>query len=151
MARGRAGFLRGSESGWCGSARATTLTETPTHRCSVTGVTTEAPTAVPGGVREHRRLADLPQLYVDCEIVMMRQLADLLGRPPAPATTCFYESTGQNGMLARSSARESISLPKPRESTAKSEDLREGELTPEPTDLQALLLAPADFAHNSGR
>jgi hypothetical protein len=45
----------------------------------------------------------------------------------------------------------SVSLPKPRESTAISEDLRGGELTPEPTDLQGLLLTPADFAHDSGR
>jgi hypothetical protein len=47
--------------------------------------------------------------------------------------------------------RESISLPKPRGSTAISEDLRGGELTPEPIDLQVLLSAPPDFAHNSGR
>jgi hypothetical protein len=45
----------------------------------------------------------------------------------------------------------SISLPKPRESTAKSEELRGGELTPEPIGLQALLTATANFAHNSGR
>jgi hypothetical protein len=45
----------------------------------------------------------------------------------------------------------SISLPKPRESTAKTEDPRGGELTPEPGGLQALLTAPPDFAHNSGR
>jgi AraC-like DNA-binding protein len=45
----------------------------------------------------------------------------------------------------------SISLPKPRESTAKTEDLRGGELPPEPTDLQVLSMTPADFAHNSGR
>ena len=44
-----------------------------------------------------------------------------------------------------------ISLPKPRESTAKSEELRGGELTPDPTDLQVLLTATANFAHNSGR
>jgi hypothetical protein len=47
--------------------------------------------------------------------------------------------------------RESISLPKPRESAAISEDLRGGEPKPEPIDLQVLLTAPADFAHNSGR
>ena len=45
----------------------------------------------------------------------------------------------------------SISLPKPRESTAKSEELRGGELTPEPIDLQVLLTATADFVHYSGR
>jgi AraC-like DNA-binding protein len=50
-----------------------------------------------------------------------------------------------------SSARESISLPKPRESTAKTEDSGGGELESEPTDLQGLTVAPADFAHNSGR
>ena len=47
--------------------------------------------------------------------------------------------------------RESISLPKPRESTAISEDLRGGEPTSEPIDLQVLLTATANFAHNSGR
>jgi AcrR family transcriptional regulator len=45
----------------------------------------------------------------------------------------------------------SVSLPKPRESTAISEDLRGGEPKPEPIDLQVLSTAPADFAHNSGR
>jgi hypothetical protein len=40
----------------------------------------------------------------------------------------------------------SISLPKPRESTAKTEDLKGGEPKPEPIDLQVLLTAPADFA-----
>jgi hypothetical protein len=49
------------------------------------------------------------------------------------------------------SGSNSVSLPKPRESTAISEDLRGGELTPEPTDLQVLLLATPNFAHNSGR
>jgi hypothetical protein len=38
--------------------------------------------------------------------------------------------------------RESISLPKPRETTAKTEDLRGGESTPERTDLQVLLAGP---------
>ena len=47
--------------------------------------------------------------------------------------------------------RESISLPKPRESTAISEDLTGGECKSEPIALQALLPAPSDFAHNSGR
>jgi hypothetical protein len=48
-------------------------------------------------------------------------------------------------------ARESISLPKPRESTAKTEVLRGGDPKPEPIDLQVLLTACPDFAHDSGR
>ncbi|MHB1568566.1 MAG: helix-turn-helix domain-containing protein [Solirubrobacteraceae bacterium] len=61
------------------------------------------------------------------------------------------DRTRQPAMEATLFGRESISLPKPRESTAKTEDPRGGELTPEPTDLQGLLAAPAGFAHNSGR
>ena len=53
--------------------------------------------------------------------------------------------------VSSSFARESISLPKPRESTAISEVLRGGEPDPEPIDLQVLRTAPPDFAHNSGR
>ena len=61
------------------------------------------------------------------------------------------ESAGELALTTSSFGRESISLPKPRESAAKSEVLRGGEPKPEPIDLQALLTAPADFAHNSGR
>ena len=43
------------------------------------------------------------------------------------------------------------SLPKPRESTAISEVLRDGELAAEPIDLQRLLMVPVDFARYSGR
>ena len=57
----------------------------------------------------------------------------------------------ESAAVSPQSAGESISLPKPRESTAISEDLRGGELTPQPTDLQGLLVASADFVHNSGR
>ena len=61
------------------------------------------------------------------------------------------EMTKEVASASSSFARESISLPKPRESTAKTEDLRGGELTPEPSDLQVLFTARPDFAHNSGR
>ena len=61
------------------------------------------------------------------------------------------EMTREPASASSSFGRESISLPKPRESTAKTEDLRGGEPKPEPIDLQVLLTAPADFAHNSGR
>jgi AraC-like DNA-binding protein len=62
------------------------------------------------------------------------------------------EETARGPVSAASlCGRESISLPKPRKSTAISEELRGGEPTPEPSDLQVLLRAPADFAHNSGR
>jgi AraC-like DNA-binding protein len=47
-----------------------------------------------------------------------------------------------------SSARNSISLPKPRESTAKTEDLRGGEPKPGSINLQVPLTAAPDFAHN---
>ena len=65
------------------------------------------------------------------------QRAGEMTREPASAASLF--------------GRESISLPKPRESTAISEDLRGGEPKPEPVDLQVLLTARPDFAHNSGR
>ena len=61
------------------------------------------------------------------------------------------EMTREAASASSSFGSESISLPKPRESTAKTEDLRGGEPKPEPIDLQVLLIAPADFAHNSGR
>jgi AraC-like DNA-binding protein len=44
-----------------------------------------------------------------------------------------------------------ISLPKPRESTAKSTDLRGDGSRPETWDFQVFPLATQDFAHNSGR
>ena len=61
------------------------------------------------------------------------------------------EMTREPASASSSFGRESISLPKPRESTAISEDLRGGEPKLEPIDLQVLLTAAADFAHNSGR
>jgi hypothetical protein len=61
------------------------------------------------------------------------------------------ELTSAPALAASSVGRESIPLPKPRESTAKTEDLRGGDPQPEPIDLQVLLTAPADFAHSSGR
>ena len=45
----------------------------------------------------------------------------------------------------------SISLPNPRESTAKSEDLRGGGAEPQHGDLQGFSVWGPDFAHNSGR
>jgi AraC-like DNA-binding protein len=45
----------------------------------------------------------------------------------------------------------SISLPNPRESTAKSEDLRGGGAEPKRRDLQGFSVCGPDFAHNSGR
>ena len=45
----------------------------------------------------------------------------------------------------------SISLPNPRESTAKSEDLRGGGAEPQHRDLQGFSVRGPDFAHNSGR
>ena len=61
------------------------------------------------------------------------------------------EMTREPASASSSFGRESISLPKPRESTATSEVLRGGEPKPEPIDLQVLLTTPPDFAHNSGR
>jgi AraC-like DNA-binding protein len=61
------------------------------------------------------------------------------------------EMTRGAGVVSSSFARESISLPKPRESTAISEVLRGGEPKPEPVDLQVLRTTPQNFAHNSGR
>ena len=62
-----------------------------------------------------------------------------------------HELTSAPALEASSFGRESIPLPKPRESTAISELPRGGELEPEPIDLQVLLGAPSNFAHNSGR
>ena len=45
----------------------------------------------------------------------------------------------------------SISLPNPRESTAKSEDLRGGAAERQQRDLQGFAICGVDFAHNSGR
>jgi AraC-like DNA-binding protein len=45
----------------------------------------------------------------------------------------------------------SISLPKPRESTAKTEDLRGGRSDLQLEDLQGFSISGVDFAHNSGR
>jgi hypothetical protein len=50
-----------------------------------------------------------------------------------------------------SSARESISLPKPRESTAKTEDRRGGATGLQQRHLQGFSVCGSDFAHNSGR
>ncbi len=44
-----------------------------------------------------------------------------------------------------------ISLPNPRESTAKSEDLRGGAAEPQYRDLQGFSVGGPDFTHNSGR
>ena len=45
----------------------------------------------------------------------------------------------------------SVSLPKPQESTAKTEDLREGEEERQQAHLQGFSICRRDFAHNSGR
>jgi hypothetical protein len=45
----------------------------------------------------------------------------------------------------------SISLPNPRQSTAKSEDLRGGAAELQQRDLQGFSICGVDFAHNSGR
>jgi hypothetical protein len=45
----------------------------------------------------------------------------------------------------------SISLPNPRESTAKSEDLKGGGEELQQADLQGFSICGVDFAHNSGR
>jgi hypothetical protein len=61
------------------------------------------------------------------------------------------ELTSAPALEASSFGRESIPLPKPRESAAISEVQRVGELEPETIELQVLLSTPSDFAHNSGR
>ena len=60
-------------------------------------------------------------------------------------------STMESAPVSSGFGRESIPLPKPRESAAISEDLRGGEPKPESTDLQVLLTTLPDFAHYSGR
>jgi len=61
------------------------------------------------------------------------------------------EMTREAASASSSFGRESISLPKPRESTAISEGLRGGDPKPEPIDLQVLRTTLPGFAHNSGR
>ena len=73
------------------------------------------------------------------------------GAARAVAAQRAGEMTREPASAASSFARESISLPKPRESTAKTEVLKGGEPKREPIDLQVLLTAPRDFAHYSGR
>jgi len=53
------------------------------------------------GFAEHRRVADIAQLYVDREIVTMRRLADRLGCPPATVATYVNDRTGQDAVRAR--------------------------------------------------
>jgi len=54
------------------------------------------------------------------------------------------EMTREPASASSSFGRDSISLPKPRESAAISEDLRGGEPKPQPIDLQVLRKTPAD-------
>jgi hypothetical protein len=61
------------------------------------------------------------------------------------------DMTGEPALEPAPFGRESISLPKPRESTAKTEVLTGGEPNAKSIDLQVLRTAPPDFAHNSGR
>ena len=88
---------------------------------------------VAGGERRHQPVRDVGAAR-----------AEALRDDLAPTSSRAAAATSRLGS-------NSISLPKPRESTAKSEELRGGELTPDPTDLQVLLTATANFAHNSGR
>jgi AcrR family transcriptional regulator len=67
------------------------------------------------------------------------------------AQRCEERQATKSASASSSFGRESISLPKPRESAAISKDLTGGEPTPEPIDLQVLLTPPPDFAHDSGR
>jgi hypothetical protein len=57
----------------------------------------------------------------------------------------------ESASASSSFARNSISLPKPRESTAKSGDLRGGEEELQQADLQGFSVCGVDFAHISGR
>ena len=62
-------------------------------------------------------------------------------RPPASGSPATSLRLGSN----------SVSLPKPRESTAKTKDLRGGGEGQLQTDLQGFSICGVDFAHNSGR
>ena len=61
------------------------------------------------------------------------------------------EATREPASASSSFPRQSISLPKPRESPAKIENLRGGAPKPEPIDSHVLFTVPSDFAHKSGR
>ena len=61
------------------------------------------------------------------------------------------EPTGRALSPVSALGSNSISLPKPRESTAKTEDLRGGGSELQPPDLQGFSISGVDFAYNSGR
>ena len=69
----------------------------------------------------------------------------------AMAAERVEEMTKETALAASAFGRESISLPKPRESAAISEVLRGGEGEQEPTDLQGFSVCGVNFAHRSGR
>jgi hypothetical protein len=74
--------------------------------------------------------------------------------PVARAVACGNdrrEPTGRVLAPVSSLGSNSISLPKPRESTAKTEDLRGGADELQQGDLQGFSVCGSDFAHNSGR
>jgi hypothetical protein len=75
----------------------------------------------------------------------------LFGTWAAARAAALGEESEPPAVQASSLGSKAVSLPKPRESTAKTEVVGGGEQAPEPHDLQALPVAPADFAHNSGR
>jgi AraC-like DNA-binding protein len=62
-----------------------------------------------------------------------------------------HQPTGRALSPASTLGSNRISLPKPRESTAKTEDLRGGGLEVQPPYLQGFSMCGADFAHSSGR
>jgi hypothetical protein len=95
--------------------------------------------------RRGRRARTLAQVAWPAASVVTR-LFGTWSAAHAVAAQRAGEMTREPASASSSFGRESISLPKPRESAAKTEDLRGGEPTPEPIDLQVLLTAPADFA-----
>ncbi len=98
-----------------------------------------------------RRGGEALARLADAEWPAASLVTRLFGTWSGARAVAAEEMTQEPVPAASSFGRESISLPKPRASAAISEVLRGGEPAPEPIDLQVLLTALADFAHNSGR
>jgi hypothetical protein len=69
----------------------------------------------------------------------------------APGGNDGHEPIGRSLAPVSALGSNLISLPNPRESTAKSEDLKGGAEELQQHDLQGFLVCGVDFAHNSGR
>jgi hypothetical protein len=96
-------------------------------------------------------LARLAQGEWPAASVVTRLFGTWSGAPALAAQMVGEMQPRESASASPSFARNSISLPKPRESTAKSEDLRGGGEELQQADLQGFFVCGPDFAHSSGR